>query len=76
LVGYDSTNIYRIWIPSQEKVICTRDVSFDEDLFYDPAELDLGHLLREEVKQVIEILDLPYLTASSPLVLDGPTNLN
>jgi hypothetical protein len=29
LVGYDSTNIFRIWIPSQKTVISTRDVVFD-----------------------------------------------
>jgi hypothetical protein len=37
-IGYfvciDSTNIYRIWIPSQSKVIRTRDVTFDDKLFY------------------------------------------
>ena len=30
LVGYRSSNIYRIWIPSLAKVISTRDVIFDE----------------------------------------------
>jgi hypothetical protein len=30
LVSYDSTNIYRIWVPHQGKVISTRDVIFDE----------------------------------------------
>ena len=59
LVGYDSTNIFKIWIPSQEKVIRTRDVTFDERLFYDPAELDLGHILHEEIENVVELLNLP-----------------
>ena len=36
LVGYESTNIFRIWIPLLEKVICTRDVTFNENVFYDP----------------------------------------
>ena len=35
LVGYDSTNIFRVWIPHQGKVISTRDVLFDEDTFFD-----------------------------------------
>ena len=30
LVGYESTNIFRIWIPHKKKVISTRDVIFDE----------------------------------------------
>jgi hypothetical protein len=35
LVGYRSSNIYRIWIPSMAKVISTRDVVFDEDSVFD-----------------------------------------
>ena len=31
LVGYRSSNIWRIWVPSMGKVINTRDVVFDED---------------------------------------------
>src|SRR5205814_1013493 len=38
LVGYDSTNIYRIWIPSWGAVARYRDVTFDENSFYDPNE--------------------------------------
>jgi len=33
LVEYDSTNIFRIWIPHKEKIISTRDVLFDEHIF-------------------------------------------
>ena len=38
LVGYDSTNIYRIWVPSWGTVTRYRDVTFDENSFYDPNE--------------------------------------
>ena len=61
LVGYDSTNIFRIWIPSRNKVIRTRDVTFKDDLVYDPAELDIGILLREEVEETIVSLDIPEI---------------
>ena len=47
LVGYDSTNIFRIWIPSKKKVIRTRDVMFNERKFYDPSEPDLSQLISE-----------------------------
>jgi hypothetical protein len=57
LVGYDSTNIYRIWIPSRNKVIRTRDVTFREDLFFDPRELDLGHIVKDdEIRESITVL--------------------
>jgi len=38
LVGYDSTNIFRIWIPSQGRIIASRDVVFDPSQVYDPTE--------------------------------------
>src|SRR6266480_4398339 len=41
LVGYDSTNIYRIWIPHTGKVISTRDVIFDETKFFNGKRTDL-----------------------------------
>jgi hypothetical protein len=59
LMGYDSSNIYRIWISSKKKVIRIRDVTFNEQLFYDSAEINLGHILREETEQLVKILDLP-----------------
>ena len=62
LVGYDSTNIYRIWIPSRNKVVRIRDVTFKDNLFYNPSQPDLGHILREEVEQTIEILIPPPQT--------------
>jgi hypothetical protein len=37
LVGYDATNIYRILVPSVEKVIRTRDVTFNKTQLYDPV---------------------------------------
>ncbi|MFL5692379.1 MAG: reverse transcriptase domain-containing protein [Ktedonobacteraceae bacterium] len=36
LVGYEGSNIYRIWVPSKATVIRTRDVEFNEDEFFDP----------------------------------------
>ena len=49
LVGYDSTNIFRIWIPSKRKIICTRNVVFDEGKRYDPTEPDLPQLVTEPI---------------------------
>ena len=38
LVGYVGINVYRIWLPNCNEVIATRDVRFDENTLYDPAE--------------------------------------
>jgi len=61
LVGYDSTNIYRIWIPSRNKVIRTRDVTMNDNLLYHPSDLDIGAVLREQADQLIETLDIPEI---------------
>ena len=59
LVGYDSSNIFRVWIPSRMRVIRTRDVRFDHSRFYDPAELDAGHLKAVSIEDLVEVLDIP-----------------
>jgi hypothetical protein len=35
LVGYQGTNIFRIWLPTKDIVIVTRDVIFETTLFFD-----------------------------------------
>jgi hypothetical protein len=55
-VGYDSTNIFRIWIPSRTKVIRTRDVQFDHNSFYDPYDIDVGHAMQERAEILVETL--------------------
>ncbi|CAD6505921.1 BgTH12-06853 [Blumeria graminis f. sp. triticale] len=60
LVGYDSRNIYRVWMPSKEKVIRTRDVVFNDDLFYNPSEMDIGVLEDDETVDFLRRLELPW----------------
>jgi Reverse transcriptase (RNA-dependent DNA polymerase)/Pol polyprotein, beta-barrel domain len=80
LVGYDSTNIYRIWMPSRGKVIRTRDVTLKDDLFYDPLDLDIGAVLKEHVDKIIETLELPEMQvtelADDDNLLDTLTDTN
>ena len=63
LVGYDSTNIFRIWNPSLEKVIRCRDVTFDNNSKYDLYDIDI--MLIEEAHKVIETLETPTLKLDS-----------
>ena len=79
LVGYDSTNIFRIWIPSKQRVICTCDVTFNETLFYDLALLDITQLLQAEVEQIIEVVDMASsqpLTDRLDLDIDSDSDLD
>lgn len=41
LIGYDSTNIYRIWYLPSDRIVRVRDVTFDES----------SKLLQEDVEQ-------------------------
>ena len=58
LMGYDSTNIYRIWIPSKNRVVRIRDITFDETLFCDPPVKDLTVKLTEaQLHEEIHLLE-------------------
>jgi Reverse transcriptase (RNA-dependent DNA polymerase) len=37
-VGFNSTNIFRLWIPDKKKVVFARDVQFDHTQFYNPLD--------------------------------------
>jgi hypothetical protein len=59
LVGYDSTNIFRVWVPHSKKVIRVRDVRFDETKRYDPRDPDLSIAARQRIDEIVEIVDIP-----------------
>lgn len=56
LIGYDSTNVYRIWNPMTNQVIRTRDVAFNEEEIY-PGNIDE---LRNDMRR-INLADLSTL---------------
>ena len=56
LVGYNSTNIYRIWLPKKNQILRVRDVLFQKDsLFSNHANAETEAI----VQQDIEILNIP-----------------
>ena len=61
LVGYDARNIFRIWIPSQRKVIRTRDVIFDDSTRYDPPDIDVMQAISEPMLPLPETFEIPNL---------------
>jgi hypothetical protein len=70
LVGYQSTNIYRIWIPSMAKVISTRDVVFNEEAVFDGKTEDLMdnlmHNTLEEIATWVKTVELPGTQSQQP----------
>jgi hypothetical protein len=59
LVGYDSTNIYRVWIPHTGRVISTRDVIFDESKFFDGRKEHLTELELAQLDDLVQRIQLP-----------------
>ena len=66
-------NIYHIWIPSEEKIVHTRDVMFNENLFYDPSQPDLASQLRERADQVLEVIEVSSTPQSLAVDLETDT---
>jgi hypothetical protein len=69
LVGYESSNIWRIWIPSLYRVISTRDIKFDKTRRYSDKDKPIETLEAEEIVRVIEIPSLD-LRSEEDLVLE------
>ena len=58
LVGYSSTNIYRIWIPYKRKVISTRDILFDESSVYEHKPLPVSTELIKQLDKILVRIEL------------------
>jgi len=59
LVGYDSINMYRIWIPYKSIVISTKDVIFNEKIFFNSKWMDILKDLHTELDILIKKIQLP-----------------
>ena len=55
LCGYQSSNIYRIWMPAEKTIKPFRDVTFDEGKFYSPDDLDI----QAQIRHANEATDIP-----------------
>ncbi|PYV90877.1 MAG: hypothetical protein DMG90_08600, partial [Acidobacteria bacterium] len=60
LVGYESTNIYRIWFPQLRQVRPEKNVAFNELVFFDPKELE------EPLEDIIIVMESPELPTIPP----------
>ncbi|KAI1006666.1 hypothetical protein K3495_g1554 [Podosphaera aphanis] len=66
LAGYNSRNIYRILLLDKEVVIGTRDVVFDETLFFDNEQQPI---LDEELI-IIPLIDFQMISSVSDIIVD------
>ncbi|KAM4067608.1 reverse transcriptase (RNA-dependent DNA polymerase) [Hirsutella rhossiliensis] len=73
LVGYNSTNIFRIWIPQRRKVISTRDVIFDEFTYFD-GKFEQPQLL-PSINDLIQRVEIPEDQKINQEILDEESEL-
>lgn len=75
LVGYEASNIWRVWFPHRGSVRSVRDVVFDENVFFNARELE-----KEPVSDILETMpwvieeneDIDQGTLASGTSLDMP----
>ena len=70
LVGYDFTNIFRIWISFKGKMISTRDVLFYEQIFFNGKPDNLIPQMFEEMDSLITKIQLPETQAINEGILE------
>lgn len=58
LVNFVASNIWRIWIREQHRVVRVRDVVFDDTSKFDPNELPSTQKLATEMRERIEAVEL------------------
>jgi hypothetical protein len=80
LVGYDSTNTFRIWLPESHTVIRTRDVVFRSNTRYNGSTVYADLRVARTVKTVLDIADyegeIEELEVSELLDLSAPLSLH
>jgi hypothetical protein len=69
LVGYDSTNVFRIWIPHRGEVISSLDAIFDEDEFFDGKKVDLDDGLVATLDNFVHQIRLPMQALRNEVIL-------
>ena len=58
LVDYNLTNIYRVWILHQEKMISMRDIIFDKSQIFDECMKDLLASLLKNLNTLVQNIKL------------------
>lgn len=56
LIGYDSTNIYRIWYPPNDRIVRVRDVIFDKSSKFSQKDLEQFRAAQQEEPQATLIV--------------------
>ncbi|KAF4310846.1 Integrase catalytic core [Botryosphaeria dothidea] len=74
LVGYDSTNIYRIWYPPGDRIIRSRDVSFNELSKYLPDEQEQYQEIEDVEEEPQEVIPRICLGSEDLITSDSSSS--
>lgn len=59
LIGFEGSNIYRVWIPHKNRVIRSRDVRIDETVLYSSEQTELEPRLKFAIDEILDIIEIP-----------------
>jgi hypothetical protein len=79
LVGYEASNIWRVWFPQRRYVRSVRDVIFDENVFFNAREIEkepISDILESMPWAIEEDEDIYQGTSASRINLDMPQPVN
>jgi hypothetical protein len=74
LVGYNSTNIYRVWIPYTRRIISTRNVIFDESKFFNGRKEHLTELELAQLNDLMQRIQLPDQVARNKAIAEDESD--
>ena len=52
MIGYNSLNIFYIWISKINKIICIKDVIFDETFFYNSNDVNFNEIIKNLILEI------------------------
>ena len=58
LINYNSTNIYQIWVPSQQKIIQIKNIIFNKSKFYNLSEFDATS--KYNIFKLVEVIEFTH----------------
>jgi hypothetical protein len=63
LVGYYTSNIYKIWVPQLDRVIISQNIIFNKDLLYNLEQekavgqpLEILYTIIQEIKDIVDLI--------------------
>jgi len=68
LVGYELTNIYCIWSPSQKRIVRGRDVTFDPSKRYKPDDEEEED---PDIEEIIKLIEVPSFEGFEGQLYEG-----